>query len=70
MSLLRNLRNLAVLVILTVGAVGLTPRLALARSCGSVACGTNLTGCHPCGGPRCVSCFDVDQKAHCGFCKE
>ena len=70
MTLLRNLRNLAVLVILTVGALGLTPRPAQARGCGSVVCGTNLTGCHPCGGPRCVSCFDVDQKAHCGWCKE
>ena len=70
MTLLRNLRNLAVLVLLLVGCVGLTPRLALARGCGgSVVCGTNLTGCHPCGG-RCFSCIDLDQKAHCGFCKE
>lgn len=70
MSLLRKLRNLAVLVILMVGALSLTPRLAQARGCPSVGCGTNLTGCHPCGGPRCVSCFDVDQKTHCSFCKE
>jgi hypothetical protein len=31
MSLLRILRNLAVLVILTVGGLGLTPRLAMAK---------------------------------------
>ncbi len=31
MSVLRILRNLAVLVILTVGGLGLTPRLAMAK---------------------------------------
>ena len=31
MSVLRVLRNLAVLVILTVGGLGLTPRLAMAK---------------------------------------
>lgn len=68
MSLLRNLRNLAVLVILTVGSLGLTPQPALARGCPSVGCGTNLTGCHPCGG-RCVSCYDRDLHAQCGWCR-
>jgi len=70
MSLLRNLRNLAVLVILTVGAVGLTPRLAHARGCPSIGCGSNLTGCHPCAGRLCFSCVDRDQKTRCVFCKE
>ncbi len=68
MSLLRNLRNLAMLVILLVGSVGLTPRLAQAASCPSVGCGSHLRGCHPCAG-RCFSCVDLDQNTHCTFCK-
>jgi hypothetical protein len=69
MSLLRNLRNLAVLVILTVGGLGLTPRLAIAPSCPSVSCGSNVTGCHPCAGRICFSCVDLDQQRHCVLCK-
>ncbi len=68
MSFLRNLRNLAVLVILTVGGLGVTPRLALAQSCPSVGCGANITGCHRCAG-RCFSCVDLDEHRRCGFCK-
>lgn len=70
MSLLRNLRNLAVLVILIVGSLGLTPRLAQARGCPSIGCGSNFTGCHPCAGRTCFSCVDRDQKTRCLFCKE
>jgi hypothetical protein len=68
MTLLRNLRNLAVFVILTVGGLGLTPRPAVAQSCPSAGCGPNVVGCHLCSGRICRSCYDVDQKRRCTIC--
>ncbi len=71
MTFLRDLRNLAVLVILVVAGLGLTPRPAQAGSCPSVACGPNVTRCHVCSISvrfRCYSCYDLDQKTRCSFC--
>lgn len=71
MTLLRNLRNLAVLVILVVAGLGLTPRPARAQSCPSASCGPNVTSCHLCSHSirfRCYSCYDLDQKSRCSFC--
>ena len=72
MSLLRVLRNLAVLAILTVGGLALNPRPTLAMSCPSASCGPNTTSCRLCSISirfRCYSCFDLDQKRRCSsFC--
>ncbi len=51
MSLLRILRNLAVLAILTVGGLGLTPRpAAITCNCQPCAplCSSHVTGCKYC----------------------
>lgn len=69
MTLLRNLRNLAVLVILVVGGLGLTPRRAQALGCPSVGCGPKFTGCHPCAGPRIFSCVDLATHRKCVYSK-
>jgi len=58
MSLLRILRNLAVLVILTVGSLGLIPRPMAAASCiGAGAACTQFTQCcsHACHNGRCCN---------------
>jgi hypothetical protein len=68
MNILRNLRNIGMLVILTVAGLGLTPPPAGAQGCPSAACGPNITGCHPCAGRLCRSCFDLDKKMHCTIC--
>jgi hypothetical protein len=59
MSLLRVLRNLAVLVILTVGSLGLIPRTMAATCLGGGAACTNGNQCcsHACMGGRC--CYFV-----------
>lgn len=68
MVFLRILRNLAVLVILTVAGLALTSRPAAAQSfCGCIffryqRCSTHTTGCHFCGGStRCcyTTCYDT-----------
>jgi hypothetical protein len=72
MSLLRILRNLAVLVILTVGVLAMTPRPAMAILCpcaGSGAtCGVRLSECPLCKGKRgCrfTVCFDILNRRCC-----
>ena len=75
MSVLRILRNLAVLVILTVGGLALTPRVAGAfLACPSVPCSAR-TACQPCGfgGCRCpfphhgiaLKCYDTLLHRSC-----
>jgi hypothetical protein len=72
MSLLRILRNLAVLVILTVGVLAMTPRPAMAILCpcaGSAAtCSVRVSECHLCKGKRgCryTVCFDFLLRRCC-----
>jgi hypothetical protein len=60
MSLLRILRNLAVLVILTVGGLGVTPRQAAANQCGGggARCTIHKPCCvgFVCSGGSCLAC--------------
>jgi hypothetical protein len=72
MSLLHILRNLAVLVILAVGGLVLTPRPAAALACGCnyfyPYCSKYTTGCVFCGGStRCCyyACYDTLYRRCC-----
>jgi hypothetical protein len=72
MSLLRILRNLAVLAILAVGGLALTPRPAAAAVCACYPrvplCSSHTTGCRFCGGStRCcfTVCYDTLYRRCC-----
>jgi hypothetical protein len=74
MSLLRILRNLAVLVILTVGGLALAPRpstaVPLCPCAGSAgySCGFARIGCHICKGKqgcRYYVCYDLRAQRCC-----
>ncbi len=67
MTHLRILRNLALLTILTVAAITVTPRPAAAGLCPSVACGPNVTRCMTCS-HVCRACFDLDTQKRCLNC--
>ena len=74
MSLFHILRNLAVLVILTVGGLGFTPppdpELLCVCSFPRYKCSNRTTGCHHCGGStRCcyVACYDTLYHRCCGL---
>jgi len=81
MSLLRILRNLAVLVILTVGGLALRPRPAAAVSrygnqTGLIRCSCHVIRCRPIGlcgecygGERVrFYCYDTYYKRYCFWC--
>jgi len=75
MSLLRIFRNLAVLVILAVGGLSLSPRPRAAQNlCAAYACTPhNFDSCSLCvdlcafHGPIIYNCYDVVKKRSCYY---
>ncbi len=69
MSLLRILRNVAVLVILTVGSLGLMPRpAAVDWACPYLPCGLDhITSCSVCSFGLGIElrCYDLNRKTWC-----